>query len=421
MLTADHVATRVRDGVLTVLATPERDAPRALELASLYVAIATSSVGRPRDEIEARFSAVSIAARERRLALGLRKLVEDRCEYESAPALDPVALRHDVFTRVSLARAALGDGETLDRDAVLATIGSELDATPDAIERGLYADLRNAHRLIRFDALPAVALVEAHRDGQLQAVLLRAVKVVVEVQCAAPAAYRALFHKLKFLRLLHAIERLEAGGYRVTIDGPFSMFEAVTKYGAQLARVVPALRLCDAWTLEADIRWGKERKPLAFRAKGELAPRIGGDDPTEPTLPDDIAAIRTALHDTATEHAPGWSIAIAQTILDFPGVGVCIPDLVATEKKTKRRVFIERMGFWSRQAVWRRVELVEAGLAAPIVFVVSSRLRVSAEVLDESASGALYVYKGTPSARAIWEKVRALPVGAASKSPRRLT
>ena len=411
MLTADHVATRVRDGVLSVLDLPERDVPRALEIASKYVEIAAISVGRPRDEIEARFAGISVGARERRLALGLRKLIDDRCEYESAPAIDPIVLRHEVFTRVSRARAALGDGETLPRDEFLSSVASELALSVEAVESGLYADLRNAHRLVRFDPIPASALVEAHRDGQLQAVLLRAVKVVVEVTCASPAAYRALFHKLKFLRLLHSIERLEGDGYRLTIDGPFSLFDAVTKYGVQLAMLVPALRLSDAWSLEADIRWGKERKPLTFRAKSERAPAVRESDDEgarDDSLPDDIAAIRASLHGAIAEQAPGWSISVAQSILDLPGIGVCIPDLVATEKKTKRRVYVERTGFWSRDAVWRRVELVEQGLAEPIVFVVSSRLRVSAEVLDEAASGALYVYKGTPSARALWEKVRAV-------------
>ena len=59
------------------------------------------------------------------------------------------------------------------------------------------------------------------------------------------------------------------------------------------------------------------------------------------------------------------------------------------------------MGFWSRQAVWRRVELVEAGLPYQIVFAVSHRLRVSEQALDDRERSCLYVYKGTLSAAAI--------------------
>ena len=66
------------------------------------------------------------------------------------------------------------------------------------------------------------------------------------------------------------------------------------------------------------------------------------------------------------------------------------------------------MGYWSRAAVWQRVELVRAGLAERVLFAVSSRLRVSEEVLGDDLPGALYVYKGTMSARVVAERLDAL-------------
>ncbi len=66
------------------------------------------------------------------------------------------------------------------------------------------------------------------------------------------------------------------------------------------------------------------------------------------------------------------------------------------------------MGFWSRDAVFRRIELCEAGLGAAILFAVSSRLRVSEELLDDESSAGLYVYKKTMSARAIEKRLDTL-------------
>ena len=66
------------------------------------------------------------------------------------------------------------------------------------------------------------------------------------------------------------------------------------------------------------------------------------------------------------------------------------------------------LGFWSRDAVWKRVELVQAGFAHRIVFAVGQQLRVSEAALDAELPGALYVYKRTMSARAILERVDAL-------------
>ena len=102
-----------------------------------------------------------------------------------------------------------------------------------------------------------------------------------------------------------------------------------------------------------------------------------------------------------------WTVQIAHALLDLPGVGLCVPDLVFIHRDTGHRVYFEVLGYWSREAVWRRVDLVEAGLPAPVVFAVSSRLRVSEEVLGANLPGQLYVYKGVMSARAVEERLDA--------------
>ena len=60
-----------------------------------------------------------------------------------------------------------------------------------------------------------------------------------------------------------------------------------------------------------------------------------------------------------------------------------------------------------RQAVIDRVELVEAGLTEPVIFALSSRLRVSEKILDDALPGELYVYKGVMSAKAVLERLEA--------------
>jgi hypothetical protein len=63
------------------------------------------------------------------------------------------------------------------------------------------------------------------------------------------------------------------------------------------------------------------------------------------------------------------------------------------------------LGFWSREAVWRRVDLVRAGLPHPILFAVSKQLRVSEAALDDDLPGALYVYSRVISARAVLNRI----------------
>jgi predicted nuclease of restriction endonuclease-like RecB superfamily len=241
----------------------------------------------------------------------------------------------------------------------------------------------------------AEALVERFERAQFQAVLLRAVRVSAWVRVRDVQQARALFRALKFHRLLFVMRR-EAEGYRLEIDGPFSLFESVTKYGLQLALIFPILRDCEQLKLSADLRWGKARAPVEF----EFESRSRGGLQVKPELSPEAEALCQAVNKTG-----GWHAEPNSEILELPGIGLCIPDLRL--QRAEQAVYVELMGFWSRDAVFKRVELVEKGLTAPVVFAVSSRLRVSEALLADTGS-ALYVYKGVPQARALLEKAAQL-------------
>jgi predicted nuclease of restriction endonuclease-like RecB superfamily len=328
----------------------------------------------------------------------------------------PAGRRHSQAGRGSLralflrSAAARRDG-TFDRQTILDETASACELARDDLEREIYADLRGAHLLRAIAPTSPAGLAEAYDLGQGQAVLLRAVRVSVEIECSSPGAYRALFRKLKFLRLLHTIRTREEGGYLIEIDGPYSLFDSVTKYGLQLALALPVIRESDRWRLEADVRWGKDRTPLVFRLQGGLAPpdaasrdtsRAAARDPGR--LPDDVDALVRGIRALDTP----WKVSPAASVLDLPGVGLCVPDLLLEHRDTGAQVHLEVLGFWSREAVWRRVELVERGLAGRILFAVSQHLRVSQEVLGDDLPGALYVYKRVMNARAVIERVEAL-------------
>jgi uncharacterized protein len=402
LLTADMVRARRRGDELRL--TPLNAAARAEaeELAAALLAIAAAHVGATRADVEDSWDTVVASARDRRLAAGLCKLVEDRCGIEPDAALDAAALRRSVFLRASATWRELSPGAHFDRNAVLEAAASEHGLSSEALELGLYADLREAHCVTAFEPVAARHLVEAYELAQAQAVLLRAVRVVAVVECATPGAYRALFHKLKFLRLLYTISP-QPSGYQIEIDGPFSLFESGTKYGLQLALALPALRECDAWSLTADVRWGTARTPLRFSMTGSCT-RPAGTEPASTQLPDELAALVDGIAKLETP----WRAECAQALLDLPGVGLCVPDLVFQHRETGECVYLEVLGYWSRDAVWRRVELVQQGLGEPILFAVGKHLRVSEEVLSEDLPGALYVYKRTMIPRTILDRVEAL-------------
>lgn len=416
MLTADLVDARRRGGELVLRKLDPKARDDALELAASILDTARGLVGRRREELDESWALLTgdqDPARAK-LAAGLRKLTADACTFEMSAGPDPIAVRQAVFTRASEARRELGDGERFDRDAALADAARELGLEPEAVERALFSDLRAEHILRAAPTLDAESLVEAWELGQAQAALLMATRVTIDVEAGSPGLVRALFAKMKFHRLLFSAERADAG-WRIVIDGPYSMFDAVTKYGLELALVLPALRSLERWSLVAELRWGKRREPVTLRLASD--PRR----PSEPDPPVHLSDDVRELAERIDALGGAWRARPTTTLLEVPGAGVCVPDLALERAKDGAIVYVEVLGYWSRDAVFRRVELAERGLGERVVFAVSSRLRVSAEVLDASAPACLYVYKGKMSPRAVVEhatRVAKAPVSSRAASGR---
>ena len=416
MLPPELTRARKREGKLTLspLSGPER--ARATEVGEALLAVTRAGLGCDREEVEAGWAAVPVAAKERKLLLALTHLVEARSEFSTPAGAEPETVRRAVFTHAAQMRAALGPGEHLDRNAVLAKAAEELGSSAQTLDDALYADLRSAQRLESAPLHNATALVADYELTQVQSVLLRAVRIEAEVRAARPDAYRELFRKLKFRQLLFRIEPLESGGYRLEIDGPMSLFGATTKYGLELALSLPALLSCGQLRLKADLRWGKRREKLTFEQTYAQAAMTDARDGVRT----EVAELLDALQGHAA-----WQACLSDKLIDLTaqGGGVLVPDLELTRggdasKPSKRAaaatttpsVLVELLGFWSRDAVFRRIEAAQRGLAGrvPMLFVASSRLRVSEELLDGVEAASLYVYKGKINAAALLRKAEAL-------------
>ena len=400
MLTSDLVRIRRKGDRIVITPLADKQLRELEPVAEGLIEATAGCVGRTRRSWERACAEVPVDARNRKIAAGLRKLVEDRCAFETDAGIEPAELRAKVFALASARRMGAGPGEAIDREAILAEAGEPLGLTGEQVDGRLFGDLKQARRLASFEAMTPAELLERYDSSQGQAVLLRASRVVAELQGTKPAALRRLFHKLKFLRLLHRIEALPGGGHRVEVDGPLALFGPSTKYGLQLALLLPALERAGAFSLDAEVLWGPKREPCTFHLEG------GGGEPTgagrDTTARDEVKTLRARL----AKLDPGWTVRANRRVLDLPGVGLCVPDLVLT--RDGARVYLEVMGYWSRDAVWKRVDLVEGGLTERILFCVSSRLRVSEAALGEQERGALYVYKGVLSAKQVLEKVEAL-------------
>ncbi len=406
MLTVDLVRARKYGGELKLTQLKGKSKRRARELASALLDVARRHRGSTRGAFDEECSTVPAGPRERKLALGLRKLVKDACVFEGDETGDARELRRLVFVEAAGVRRALGPGEDFDRTSVLEGVAEARGAeeSVDDLDRKLYSDLRQAHRLVEAPSMSGDALVERYEIAQAQAVLLRATRVTAEVECRDAVTYRYLFRQLKFRRLLHTIHHSKRfpGGYRIEIDGPYSLFSSVTKYGLQLALVFNAIQGCRRWAIDASLLWGRDRKPLAFRLIGSTRSRAReSEEAGAGRFTDDVAKLLDGLERLETP----WNAESNAEVLELPGLGLCVPDLRFVNGETGEVAYLEVMGFWSRDAVWKRVELVQAGLPHRIIFAVPKRLRVSESVLDGDLPGELYVYRGKMSPKVILNRL----------------
>jgi predicted nuclease of restriction endonuclease-like RecB superfamily len=206
---------------------------------------------------------------------------------------------------------------------------------------------------------------------------------------------------------LHRIEPLEGGGYRLHIDGPMSLFGPTTKYGLELALSLPALLECGSVRLKAELRWGKRREKLRFEQLFTQAPGLGAES----------AGVRTEvleLCEAIGASKSGFRARLSEELLLLgEGGGVLVPDLELSHPEREGTVLVELLGFWSRDAVFQRIEAAQRGLSAPVLFAASSRLRVSEELLEGDPAASLYVYKGKVNTAALLRKAEELLNGRA--------
>lgn len=400
MLTVEHAKLRRKNGVVEVVPLCGVPLERARELADVVIDIVRAHEGAPRAELEEALDALPVdgeRSAEVRFGRGLKKLALDACDFDVDSEVPPEQLRAEVFAAAALARTQ----GTFARDAVLAEVAAGRGVAIDRVEGALFADLSAAHAVKGFDVVDAREMVERYRAGELQAVLLRATKVVAEL-AASPAELRTVLRAAKLHQLLFDVEVLDTaegagGGVRLTLEGPMGLFQQSTRYGLKLAVLLPHLLACRRHRIEATVRLRKqgavEKCVIAGMGAGGAQAAPLGD--VAQALLDDLLAARGCA----------WKASAASEVLTLPGAGALVPDLQLVHAETGQVVFVEVLGFWSRAAVWKRVELVEKGLPYRVVFCASERLRVSEEALPDDAGGALVVFKGALKAAKVLDAI----------------
>lgn len=385
MLTGNLVRVRyARDRILPYYIQASDESH--LLLAEGLIELFRSMVGRTRGELEELLEETFGEDPGTLLQRGLAKLLEDACAFEVSAGAPPEELRQRVFTAATQLRQSdepASDGGPpgpFDRQAALDQVGRELGLTTEQVDHGLFADLKSEQKLISFEEPMAAALLHRYNVALAQAVLLRAIRVNVTIEREPPQRYRQLLRVLKFRRLLCEVERSGPERYVLHLDGPLSLFSATQKYGLQLALFLPSVLLCRQFQLDAELRWGTQKKPKVF----QLTPRDGlvshaADHGTY--VPPELRLFVEAFR----KRVPDWELH-EETEVHPLGNAFWVPDFRLVHRATGRAVLLEVLGFWRKSSAVKHLHYLQRYADRPFLLAVSDQLHID-EALEDLPAG----------------------------------
>ncbi|MBV7336481.1 DUF790 family protein [Chloroflexi bacterium TSY] len=215
-------------------------------------------------------------------------------------------------------------------------------------------------------------------------------------------SYKDLWKYIKLFKLMFWATPLD-DGYRVELDGPISPFvHRTTRYGRQFAAFLPALLLCQRWSMEATVYLPVQNGPLTYCLDHttQLTTHFRGSGEFDSQLESDFAAEFEAKF--GNERGK-WRLTREDEVL-LLGDTVMIPDFTVTNKKDGRRAIIEIMGFWHPNYLERKVAKVRAAERSDLILLVYEGVNLAKEKLQDVPSEVLY-FKNKPVLKDVMEAI----------------
>jgi len=411
VLTADLARSRVRGGEVRPLFIDISD-ERYRETAATLITLFKDHLGEPKGELEDAIDELTVADTDYKIVQGLAKLLKDECEFEEQAAADPREIRQRLFERANDRYPIVRQptlGEDTQKLEIYSAVADELGISLEACYRGMYADLDDNKRLVRFgdqsvrddsEKQESTTMTTTKLTGNskqaydkreqtvdwllarynlalAQAVLYDASKMHIRVW----DHFGTVFSYMKLFGLMHRIYPIDedgnrvastdlAAGYEAELDGPVSLFRKSQKYGIRMANFLPALPLCDRWKMSAEILDQEASDTNQFtldHADGLVSHYSTGqrfDSDVERTL-------ARKWERTTTE----WDLQREDDVFDL-GDEVMIPDF-AIEHPDGRRAILEIVGFWTPEYLESKLAKIRQVAANNFVLAVSERLDCS--------------------------------------------
>jgi len=309
-----------------------------------------------------------------RIQRGLAHILRSSfARFDIVSPLEPLQLRQQVF---SLAATTVPSPSQAQQHLTILAhqLSQDLDrdVTPDHIRQGLYADLQENRILVEFEAPSATALVHRYNLSQVQGIFYKASQVILNLHRNDPGEYKLMFRYLKLFRLMAYIEGDADHGFTITIDGPASLFKPSTRYGLDIAKLLPALLHVSRWSLMATLHLRDRYSGNLRQHHYQLQSDCGLVSHYPPGKPYD-----SLLEQSFAQRWPAqseWRLEREVDLIPIPG-GVMIPDFRLVHQDG-RQCLLEIVGYWRPDYLRKKFSQVRQVGRTPLILAVSERLNL---------------------------------------------
>ncbi|MFM2431038.1 MAG: hypothetical protein RLZZ511_2251 [Cyanobacteriota bacterium] len=356
--------------------------PQRLSLDDESLAIATTLIelfhsyqGSTRGELNQQLQELEGEATDYRLKRGLAHLLSNAFStFETVSPLEPPMLRDRVFARSAQSiPSPTATAQTLMAVAVDLTQELGQEVLPEQVKQGLYADLNENQILTQFDRPTPESLIHRYNLSQVQGVFYRASQVCINAHRNDPGEYKLLFRYMKLFQLMTYIEGDADTGFTLTIDGPTSLFNASTRYGLAMAKLLPALLHVTKWDLTSELQIKDQFSGDRRKGRFSIAADCGLVSHYPPGKTYD-SMLEQSFVERWEKSKTAWRLEREVDLVAIPG-SVMIPDFRVVHPDG-RSYLLEIVGYWRPEYLRKKFAQVQKSGRSDLILAISERLNL---------------------------------------------
>lgn len=329
-----------------------------------------------------------------KLVRGFCTLLERRCVFKGTSSLDSVYVRKAVFEEASRRGFALTDFE---RSDIINSVASKLGVSANDAEEAMWSDLEENMALEKFDPIDANDLIGWYNLSLMQTLLFNCTKF--EFYVHGGMNWKRVLRDVKRLGLMYYLEQNAEGSELVcSLDGPLSLFKLTDRYGTSIAKLLPSIVSSVKWHVHAWIvrRTMSGKKVFEFEMSDANAPYLNLGNQYQYTEQKENT---DRIYDSTVEErfarkfeqfGTGWKLVREPDPIIADGKAL-IPDFAL--EKYDRRVYLEIVGFWTKEYLERKLHKLIASAAKKIDVLVAVNEELACSKISSLPKEKVIFYK----------------------------